>query len=96
MESTLKLVQEEDFETKKDRKTYMREYMNSYYKKNHIIEKKRGLARYYKKTNNISDEDKTKYGNDLALIVKTFNSLDKILEQCPEHLGAILAKYSGV
>jgi len=83
-------------EAKKDRKTYMRDYMNSYYKKNHILEKKRGLTRYYKKTNNVSDEDKTKYGNDLALIIKTFNCLDKVLEECPQHFDSILEKYLGV
>jgi hypothetical protein len=78
---------------KQDRKAYMKEYMSNYYKTNQGKEQKRGLIRYYKKTNNISEEDKEQYKDDLALMVKTFNCLDKILEHCPQHLQSIFERY---
>ena len=38
-------------------------------------------------------EDKEQYKDDLALMVKTFNCLDKILEHCPQHLQSIFERY---
>jgi len=75
------------------RKLKMREYAIKFYNKNIENQQKKGLNKYYNKKNIVSENDKIKYGIDLALVMKTINCLDKLSNTRPEFLEELFLKY---
>jgi len=75
------------------RKLKMREYAIKFYNKNIENQQKKGLNKYYNKKNIVSENDKIKYGIDLALVMKTINCLDKLSNTRPEFLEELILKY---
>jgi hypothetical protein len=72
------------------KKEYMRTYMNNYYKIHKEDENKKCLARYYKKTSTVTEDDINTYGPHLAVILKTKKCLEQIKTECPQFLDSIL------
>ena len=78
----------ESNESKELRRQYMREYMKNRY--NLDKEKSRNIRNSYRviKENNISDEEKIRYGHYLADIVK----IRKLMDRIPNELKMELCK----
>lgn len=83
-------MEQTDNQTKIAKREYMRNYMNNYYKTHKNDENKKCLARYYKKTSSVSEDDINTYGGHLAIILKTKKCLEQIKMDCPQFLESLL------
>ena len=66
-----------------DKKTYMREYMREYSKKNKAVELARRNTCYYMKKYNIPEEFKSHFGLYTADCWKAIETMKKVKTNCP-------------
>lgn len=82
-----------EIENEPKSRTYIREWKRKDYEKNGDKIKAKNKAYYYKNKYGLKLEDMKLYDIHLPLVAKLLDNLNKLKEEKPELINAILSKY---